>query len=596
MSLDRTPPQNASATILITQSPQDTTTTTSEITAGDGKTKDELEKSKIESSEIIYSNLTKSKDEPNTDTPKITTDTHDKIPEEAIKINPTTEEKVIRTFSDEENPDYLIITNDNLSDEEIKVKKLHAEEVEGYTISAEELENLNALYKQESSWTDIFTGYFKYSPLDHIKDAISHIKWPTSSVRETYQIKIKKYIENNKELMGIIKTAQGPTITSSQEVIDKLKSHAENTYRNISKDQITEWVTVGENIAKLLKEQAAKPLEEQDGKPKNEPLTVKGDSGMLTIESNPYTIRALTWYMMASAAAQDVARNAVEHEQPTASDMVTSGSIIMKDPGNAIFKFLESSPEANNRTSSHFQDRLGHQEKHLFLNFFSFKNSPSQRGIEDYEGLLPGHGGAMVFDRLKSSTKDGMPEIFIKFEAVGCPAWIDDETYNKLFYTPYLFYSLVAGASLNIQHSAEFLTTRLPALTKEHAQKEIVRQEHLYKGRLSKLFEELNKAFENAYTQGVEKPKKDNIEVSIKTAMKDFGLPAALGEIKRLTDIGNKTNNKELVENMDKVMKSIEKETTELGKISNRHNIERRGAEVHISLDPKIVHDLLQPA
>jgi len=86
-------------------------------------------------------------------------------------------------------------------------------------------------------------------------------------------------------------------------------------------------------------------------------------------------------------------------------------------------------------------------------------------------------------------------------------------------------------------HALEFLSTRFQNPNPD----EIIRQEHLYKGRLTSLYNDLSEFFKEAYKDGV-------LEKTMSSQMKNYGLPAAISEIAKIQMHAEEKNNKDLVE------------------------------------------------
>lgn len=381
-----------------------------------------------------------------------------------------------------------------------------------------------------------------------------------------------RFVEKNKDMIDALKTPQGNSVTDSQRVIDKLMTHAENTGKTLTRQEIKDLVVTGENIAKALKES-------ESGK---SPLAVTVGVDTHQVESNTYTSRALAWYMMASAAAQDVRRTGGGDQSGT-SDMTTSGSFVMKDPGNKMFEFLNSAPTAGNRMSTHFEERLGHDKEHKILGFFpTFGTKPQQRGIEDFQSRMPGQGGTMLFDRLKND-KDGQGELFVKFESAGCPPLFSSDKQNNVGDK---FLRFFASLDRNMHHVTNFLhsTKQTDAPVDD---KVVSRQEHVYKGVLKNtVFDPVKELTAKAVDAGL--VEKDAVS-GVSKSMKKIGISGAIAMALEIEKLAKKSNNEGLLNQAQSVLKTIEEEMGKLGFASDHYGIERRGAEVHISIDPTVV-------
>ena len=69
--------------------------------------------------------------------------------------------------------------------------------------------------------------------------------------------------------------------------------------------------------------------------------------------------------------------------------------------------------------STHFAERAGHTENYKLLGLIP-TSKVNQRGIEDYQSLMPGNGGTMLFDKLAPAARGWMGS-YLKIESVGCP-------------------------------------------------------------------------------------------------------------------------------------------------------------------------------
>ena len=224
-------------------------------------------------------------------------------------------------------------------------------------------------------------------------------------------------------------------------VVDLLVKHAKATGSKVTQGEIRSMVSTGERIANALKGEGGDGL----------PLQVTVDANSHTLQAGVYTARAVSWFMMAQAASQDASRLA-NNPLDTTSDMPTNGSFVMKDPDNRMFNFLNSSPTAASRMSTHFEERLGHTDKHAIVGLIP-SGKAGQRGIEDYQSKMPGQGGTMLFDKMREGS-DGVKELFVKFESGGCPPYFKSEAHEGVGHKITRFF---ASADRNLGHSFSFM-------------------------------------------------------------------------------------------------------------------------------------------
>lgn len=336
-------------------------------------------------------------------------------------------------------------------------------------------------------------------------------------------------------------------------VMDRLQAHAKAQGTPLTPDKLKELVTAGENLAHRLTN------DEAPG-----------------IASGQYTTRALAWFMMAEAAKQDGVRATAG---ASGSDMVTSGSFVMKDPGNKVYNFLASAPTAASRMSTHFAERVGHDEKHLAMGFIA-TGKPAQRGIEDYQNMLPGSGGTMLFDRL--AARNGGDELFVKFESVGCPPYFNaTEPHHGTGQAVARFFSAL---DRNIGHSTDFAGSLMEKFKSGPTDPSVVkRQEHVYKGVLKNTISE---PFANLVKQAVRSGVIDADCKAIGHSVHKLGLPFIEEALNRIQSAATANNDNQILTQVMSLRRAISDESAKLGLASDQHGIERRGAEVHISIDP----------
>lgn len=378
----------------------------------------------------------------------------------------------------------------------------------------------------------------------------------------------KRYVQANQTLVHALRTPQGKSIANNQAVMDRLHAHSQLTGKQLTRQELHDMVVTGENIAKGLQDPAT-----TSGTP---PLQLTIDGSQLAVPSNTFTARALAWYMMASAASQDVLRNALG--DTSTSDMTTSGSYIMKDPGHRIYDFLNNAPTSAARMSTHYEERVDHGNEHYVLGFVpTFGAKVAQRGIEDFRSRMPGQGGTMLFDKLKPDS-NGTPELFVKFESAGCPPYFNSESHHGLGDK---FMRFFASLDRNIHHVANFNHSQKAGAGE--APSTITRQEHMYKGTLAPAFEAVKSLFDTAINSGV--ASRDEAS-GVARSMKKFGVSAGLEVARHIADEAKALKNEMLYAKALSVESTILDEMTRLGLASDQHGIARRGAEVHITLNP----------
>lgn len=409
-------------------------------------------------------------------------------------------------------------------------------------------------------------GYLRQG-WNYFVDCISRTAaWIEGTEAERQKILEDEYVVRNAALISSLKTPLGASIAHNEYIIDLLFNYANRNGNGTAPDRprLFELIAVGENIARALSN--------PDNIDANGTLTFTVGSERMVVESNMYTARALCWYMMGAAASQERLRHIAGDF--TTSEMTTSGSLIMKDPGNRIYHFLHTCTNAVTRTSTHYPERLGHNDSYNFLGCIpTFGYQKSQRGIEDYRSLLPFPGGALLFDKLKPGA-DGKPEIFVKFEAAGCPGFIDPQAKGGWLESIGV---VAAAVTRNIKHGAHYVGSK----SQESAAKspEILRQEHVHKGVLEPIYKEFNRLLTHFQKAG-------QFMTSSPSEAKRSGISAMRVVVTDMASISGNPELTELKKSAQQLLSEINAETQRLGRFSDHFNIERRGAEVHISLNP----------
>ena len=428
---------------------------------------------------------------------------------------------------------------------------------------------------------------------------------------------VKTYFAGNAQLrQSEINTRQALSLPMQGSVLDvngvrqKLFEHAQSMGSKLAPAEITALVAAGERIAKAI---------QQPDNAGGSPLTLDVNGNALQVHSNAYTARALSWFMMAQGALQDV-KNA-QHQQGDAapSSMPTNGAFIMKDPGNRIHNFLMAAPTCCGRISSHVNERSASPA--------GWTGKPVQHGIEDFSNKMPGKGGTMLFDRLKDG-KDGVGELFVKFENVGCPRVLAFKLNTDRHEGVGVGLARLAfSIRRNFKHAFSFLGSR----GSDGNAAPGVRQEHVYKGLLrDTVYTPVKQLVQQAEDLGLNF---GNLQVLMDASkqMHKNGMAAVndiLENLEQLAKLQFTPGNKKVLETLalkpgptkqqatlEKlhetglapapqpisaeqiqrqrndfmaqlalVKAQVQQEMFKLGLQSSHYGIERRGAEVHISL------------
>lgn len=403
---------------------------------------------------------------------------------------------------------------------------------------------------------------------EQMRSAGASIKNLFNQAAREAKLDTKYRLDNATMVRELGKPMGANSLALNQTAMTKVFQHARDMGCDLDPRQLRQLVATGERLA------AALQADIQGGG--NSPLTVRDDNGNAhQVASGMHTTRALSWYMMAVGALQDVAREAAGVEGY--SNMPTNGAFVMKDPGNRTYNFLNQAPTSASRMSSHFNERSAADGKHRLLGLIPTLTKPAQRGIEDYRNLLPGQGGTILFDKLRAG--DDSQELFVKFEHGGCPPYFSGRESHEGIGAP--IGRFFAAFGRNIGHAFSFASSRGADGAVEGR-----RQEHVYKGVLKDTvhtpFKELLKS---AKESGLD------LGTSSKAILKDvqkLGLLVVHGMVQRIADQAQATGNQGVLDQALALQDAIGTEMKKLGLVSDQYGIDRRGAEVHISLDPAL--------
>ena len=344
-------------------------------------------------------------------------------------------------------------------------------------------------------------------------------------------------------------------------VLDRLNAHAQHGSR-ATPAQIQGFAAAGERIAAALAH--ATPEEARSGR-----IQVDG----VEVRSSVFTTRALTWHLMAQAAVLDEQNGVPPGDANSA--MVTSGTMVMSDPDNTLFHFLNAAPTSYGRFSSHFRDRAEPDAPRSF-------GLPVQRGVEDFQNLLPGQGGSLLFDRIRPS-EDAIarglpdtPQLFIKLEHVGTPCVFKaTEAHEGVAHA---VRNGFAAIGRQVMHMFSFLSTRSAS---NNATEGVVRQEHVYKGRL-------RETVADPYGAVLQRLKDEG--VLDRATVKEYSAEIKKNGLSRITSRVEQLLAQPALQNsptrpqLEQLRRAVEESGQ--GLVSGAHGIERRGVEVHLSWRP----------
>ncbi|HLO75810.1 MAG TPA: hypothetical protein VK196_05070 [Magnetospirillum sp.] len=337
-------------------------------------------------------------------------------------------------------------------------------------------------------------------------------------------------------------------LSRSPEIVEKLGIYLDSIDSNLSINEMKSLINTGEHLVNAITR----------GQSNGGTVTLTLGGHTCQLESSMHTTRAISWYLTAKTA---------ELEVNTGKDhMVTQGSMLMKDPGNKLFDFLNAAPTSYGRISSHFNERVE-----------SNGRRPEHRGIEDFDNKLPGGKGSILFNKLKNG------ELFMKFESAGWP-----EVFRMSGERGATNAEKIGNVFRNlgrcIQHIGHWVTSRFnsnaegPGVHREHAHKD---------GAGVKVFKPFKKVMD--HIEGAHKGNKDDPKDMVAKAKK-MGTAYMFEELTNLRDnIGTHARFKikeghesDFAEDYEAAEKSVkdflEKQGPDFG-------VDRKGMETHISLD-----------
>lgn len=365
-------------------------------------------------------------------------------------------------------------------------------------------------------------------------------------------------------------------LATNPAVLAKLEAHALAAGTNLNREKIREeiagYVALGEHAVHAL-QQPATALARRQG----ETAVVHTVNPPVVLSPNMETARGISWYVAACAAQQDVNQqatgSAVVVNGQEVTNLTVKGAFVFKDPGNAIYNFLQSSPLAYSRISTHFHERSASEGR--------IGSRPEQRGIEDYDRRLPGQNGAMLFDKLKGAP--GKEEMFLKIESKGFPdvfgssKRVDDQGMGRG--------TRWQALKRWLGHGINYVKSLLPE--SQNAD----RKEHVHKGLLEtsvhKPFMQVVKTAENLGLATGARPS------AHEKLAKKMGLPyleRTLADLKKTIGALPELSSQhlDLLNRLVQAQAAILTAKAELGAQSDHLGIERQGAETHVDLKPHL--------
>jgi len=328
----------------------------------------------------------------------------------------------------------------------------------------------------------------------------------------------------------------------------------------ISHDEMRRYINMGERIVDAIQSQ-----NDYAGGP----IQVTGADGTeYDVSPNLETTRAISWYLQAKAVADNAG-----NRDPV---VLQRGSMVVQDPGGRLFRFLKSAPNTYGRASTHFNERSVSDTATLRNTGIAgavagLKGQKAQYGIEDFSNRMPSGRGCLVFDQLQG--RNGQPQTYLKWESVGMPSFLGfgthaDRTDGWAAKVRNRFLSQFRC----LGHTFNFLRS-LRGGTRQNWG---VHREAVHKGEPKTLYE----GFRNIMEQAAgELGKEDEWAQSQQRDAKRYGLYFIVDTLNDPEAVPGS-----LREKADNLLREIGQFSRRMG---NDLGIERKGAEIHVSLEPQ---------
>lgn len=408
-------------------------------------------------------------------------------------------------------------------------------------------------------------------PADNAPAKPSSAQLPSSGAA----LKTNLYAELMRKNLGVpmensiafqkVTTKEGANV----EIMQLMNKYAHDIGSRLSENEVKTYIGIGERLVDAMN----KGKLQEDGT-----LLVKTQNGNeMRVHSNLETSRAISWYLQAKALMD----NASAEREPT---LLQRGSMLMKDEGGKLFRFLSSAPNGYGRISSHFNER-SNSEVAGFSNTGVMgklcglsKPSAAQHGMEDFSNRFPGCKGTMLFDQLQG--KDGTAQIFLKWETAGMPTVLgkmkhaDKEEGKKAAIKNHVkAFKRCAAHAVNFTSHLAGPKNAAPGLK--------VRRESLGGKETKQLLEEFTSIVQDSATSLGTDWSKNAIKAGKERGL--YHMKDILHDIKEIyqSDKRGPEFEKKTAQ-IDALLGKIQKFESEIG---NDLGLERKGEELHVSLD-----------
>ncbi len=249
-------------------------------------------------------------------------------------------------------------------------------------------------------------------PLAALRDRLSNALQQARQTAQTLQTQLGQPVDGG-VLARRIETQNFNSETGMPIVVGQvMEQYRRNLGSGISRDEMQRYINIGERIAGAIRS--------LDDDYTGGPIQVTGANGTeYDVSPNLETTRAISWYLQAKAVADNAG-----NRDPL---VLQRGSMVVQDPGGRLFRFLKSAPNTYGRASTHFNERSVSDTATLRSTGIAgalagLKGQKAQYGIEDFSNRMPSGRGCLVFDQLQG--RNGQPQIYLKWESVGMPSFL----------------------------------------------------------------------------------------------------------------------------------------------------------------------------
>jgi hypothetical protein len=224
------------------------------------------------------------------------------------------------------------------------------------------------------------------------------------------------------ELQPLLQNPLPEGVAVQADILAALYAQAAFSEQPVTKQNIKEWVTLGEHIVKALTDSACHLLAE------GQEVQVANPEGgePIIVESSLYNVRAITWYVTAqalwhAALQQQSAGKASDKEAllKLAKQVTNSSTFVVPDKEGSLYTFISKAPSCYNDTGSVLNKQsilYNARQPHLDL-----QNLMPLPALDDSSRHLPAKARRLMVNQLKDSP--GVPQrLALQLQALPNPS------------------------------------------------------------------------------------------------------------------------------------------------------------------------------